>query len=333
MKKRIALIFILLAIHATVAQSPQAGSEGIGDTQFENLGNGGYDAQHYTLDLTWQPVEQMLSGTVTMTALATQDLSEFNLDFANFDVDEITVNNEVAEFEYMTGELTIVPDSFLSAGESFTTSITYNGTPADGWNITQTGNVYVVSEPDLAHEWYPVNDHPLDKATYTFQITVPKPLVVAANGILQEEIDNGETTTYIWQSDDPIASYLTTVNIGEYVIDTAETADGILIRNYYPSDNPEEYQRFTLLMIEMMDFFTEYFGEFPFDVYGIVIAPADFENALEAQTMNVIGETLAFDVVIAHELAHEWFGNSVSLVQWQELWLKEGIAVFAEVLW
>ena len=232
-------------------------------------------------------------------------------------------------------------------GDVFTVTIAYGGTPesspsvgtwwSSGWYHNNDNEVYVSSEVSGAANWYPVNDHPLDKASYSFHITVPKPYVVAANGLLQEEVDNGDTMTYIWEAAEPMASYVATVNIDEYVIETMQGPDGILIRNYLPPDFPAISKAGINQTADMLAFFSERFGPYPFEVYGIVIfdIPDDGVVAMETQTLSQHGENefSLSEYVIAHELAHQWFGDSVSLESWQDIWLKEGAATYAGWLW
>jgi aminopeptidase N len=355
MRKAILIVVILMGVISGVgAQEP--GAAGIGDPYFETLGNGGYDAQHYTLDLTVDMEANVISGTVMMEAVATQDLSVFNLDFLGFQISEITVDDEQAGYLRREGELSITPPQSLTAGDSFVVGVTYSGVPGEnveglnlfsaGWTRYKEG-VYVAGEPAGASRWYPVNDHPRDKATYTFHITVPKPYVVAANGLLQNTLDNGDTTTYTWEMDQPMASYLATVNIADFVLHTQDGPEGVLIRNYFPArlaeTAPEVFERTP----EMLVFFMEIFGPYPFDAYGVVIADTALFFALETQSLSLFGAEVVpnaitdiiprwstgVENVVAHELAHQWFGNSVSPANWQDIWLNEGFASYASALW
>jgi len=282
-----------------------------------------------------------------MEAQAAQPLDSFNLDFSGLNIEQITVNGHDASYHRDERELTIMPSRPISDGDDFSVSVTYHGSPKSsisegmlrrsGWFHNDENEVYVSSEVSGAASWYPVNDHPLDKASYSFHITVPKPYVVAANGLLQQTLDNGGTVTYIWDAVEPMASYLAAVNIAEYVIETEQGPDGVLIRNYLPPDFPESSKGGIDQTANMLTFFSERFGPYPFEAYGIVIVdvPDDRFIAMETQTLSQHEQfdTALSEDIIAHELAHQWFGNSVSLETWREIWLKEGAATYAHWLW
>lgn len=341
------MITVLLAVGGVQAQGPQAGADGIGDPYFPQMGNGGYDALHYTLDLEADIVANTLAGTVTVELRALEDLQTFNLDFVGFDIEAITVDGAPVEYDRQEGELVVIPPEPILADTVVSVAVTYSGIPSGiaatgipfliGWVNYGTG-VMVASEPSGSAGWYPVNDHPLDKAPYTFRITVPEPYVVAANGVLQDTIDNGNTLTYVWDSDDPIASYLVTVNIGEFVRQEQEGPNGLVIRNYFPPAIADKAEREFAKTPDMIQFFIDTFGPYPFDAYGVVVADADLSFALETQTLSLFSRSWISgngdaEEAVAHELAHQWYGNSVSPAAWEDVWLNEGFATYASWLW
>lgn len=344
------LIFLMLySASVTLAQDAHPGAAGVGDSLYPEFGNGGYDAQHYTLDLTVDPETQSLGGITTMLATATQDLSSFNLDLIGFTVESVQVDGANAAFSREGQELTIAPAEPLASGVEFTTVVTYSGTPEQiysvaipvptGWVIHEGGS-FVLSEPDGAANFYPVNDHPLDKATYTIRVTLPKPYEAAVNGDTIEVVDNGDTTTTIGEVQSPMASYLTTINIGDFDLVEEPGTHGVVIRNYFAVELGDEYRAVFARQDQMMGYFEGLFGEYPFETYGVVLVYAATGSALETQTLSIFGADMVdpndpeyTELTVAHELAHQWFGDSVSLADWRDIWLNEAFGTYAEALW
>jgi aminopeptidase N len=329
---------------------PVNGAPGMGDPYYKNLGNGGYNVQRYVIALNVDPLVNRISGSTTITAIATENLGSFNVDFHGLTVDSVSVNDQKAEFSRNGDELTINPSDPLGFNGSFTVVIGYHGSPGlissqaalfqMGWSHASDGSINVWGEPDAASAWFPNNNHPRDKAAYRFEITVPKPWVVAATGTLKETKDIGDKTTFIWEMDKPMASYLASINIDHYELFTQTGPNGMSIRNYYPMDFPVEKRVHYNVLPAMVDFFDDLFGPYPFDEYGVVVASAGglcahVELALEAQSMSIHcpSQIMSSERVIAHELAHQWFGDSVSLENWKDIWLKEGFASYSEWLW
>jgi hypothetical protein len=221
------------AAPATPDPTGAKGAPGVGDPYFPLDGNGGYDARHYLLDLGYEPTTGRLSGVATMTARATEDLSGFNLDLAGLTVRSVTVNGMPATFDRGVDELVITPAIGLPKGREFTVVTRYDGTPqpvgdGGGEGFLRTGDgVTVAGEPHVADTWFPVNDHPTDKASYTFDITVPAGLSVVANGRLAKKSGHSDgTATWVWDAPDPMASYLATISIGHFAMTTYDK-DGI----------------------------------------------------------------------------------------------------------
>ncbi len=347
---KIALFITLWVALLTGIQAQEIGSDGLGDAYFPQLGNGGYDVQHYTLDLSWDDQTNTISGDVTILARSLIALDRFNLDFVGFEIEGITLDGVESGYQRQNQELIVIPAASIPADEVFEVTISYTGIPgkntkiapydrfAIGW-VRHENGVYVASEPNGSSRWFPVNDHPLDKATYTFRIMVPDRYVVATNGLLQEIIDHPDpTTTHIWEASDQMASYLVTINIGNFILQQSEGPSGLPIRNYFPADDAAELTRIFAPQAEMIEFFTHLFGPYPFEAAGAVVADDNLSFALETQTLVLYGRNVALsrfsaESVIAHELAHQWFGNSVSLAQWKDIWLNEGFATYAELLW
>lgn len=337
------------AVRNNLPELPTPGSSGVGDSYYPELGNGGYDALHYHVDMKVEPDTNQVVAQSTMKAVATQELSQFNLDFRGCDVNGVTVNDAPATFSRTENELTVVPQCPVGEGQTMSVRVDYSGQPEAapsmagqflvGWKNNGHG-VLVDSQPDGGRTWVPCNDHPQDKATYSYHIDVPKNFVVAANGTLNQIQEVGDRKIYDWSTRDPLASYLATLHIGNFVREDEVGPGGLPIRNYFPPDIADKARFDFGRQGEMIEHFSNLFGEYPFEAYGsIVVAdPNAVAGAMETQTLSlfepgVITGDRRYESIVAHELAHQWFGNLVSCHTWKDLWLHEGFATYGEWLW
>jgi aminopeptidase N len=344
-----ALALTLVAVGTQTAQAGPSfhpGAPGVGDPYFPMLGNGGYDVGHYTLDLSYRPSQRWLSGTVTIAAKATQNLSRFDLDLSGMHVHRVTVNNVAATWTRSGEELRITPRSGLFHGQAFSVAVTYDGSPKTitgspivfgtdyGWQYTPDG-AFVGDEPNAAHTWFPSNDHPSDKATFTYRIAVPCSRAVVANGDLLSRTTQGGSTTYLWNETSPMATYLATIDIGKWNFDRSRTPSGIRnITAYDPDLRAGMRQNHVIgLTNRVTDFWSRSFGPYPFSSTGAIVDNVpDVGFSLETQTRPLYG--FAPDpVTLSHELSHQWFGDSVSVATWQNIWLNEGFATFSQFYW
>jgi hypothetical protein len=227
---------VIKSLLALVLAAPggTVGAPGIGDPYFPNDGNGGYDVGHYDLAVGYQPDSGVLTGTTTVQAKATQALSTFDLDFDGLTVRSVAVNGSSARWSRSGAELVVTPAHQLAPGAPLTVVVRYDGVPqaiddpaigTSGFVRTPDGFV-VAGEPHAAATWFPVNDHPSDKASYTFHVTVPDGLQAVANGRLVGSTSANGRTTWNWNAVDPMASYLATVTVGHLKLNTY-TQDGI----------------------------------------------------------------------------------------------------------
>jgi aminopeptidase N len=326
------------------ASDPDGILAGIGDPYYPLMGNGGYDVSHYDLDIAIDMSVEEIDAVATIDARSLRALDRFHLDFGDMPIKSVEVNGEEAVHAQGAGELTVTPAAAIPADSEFTVVVAYRGRPAEGkafagidflegWNFHPEG-VIVAGEPTGAETWFPSNNHPADKATYAFHITVAKPYIAAANGLLKETTDNGDgTRTYDFLMDDPMASYLATLAVGNFDFLEGTSASGLPYRNYLGADIRREVESYISVLPEAMDLFASLFGPYPFDTCGVVVHQLDIPFSLENQTLIVMGYTFAYEVVVVHEVAHQWFGDSVSLTRWKDIWLNEGFASYAEGLW
>jgi aminopeptidase N len=324
------------------------GASGVGDDYFPLAGNGGYDVKHYALEIRYTPdppdgaPSGHLDGLATIEARATKSLDTFNLDLRDFTITDLTVNGEPATYSRDGQELMVDPERVIRKGRKFTVVVDYEGAtgqPVDitealyGWVSFDDGS-FVANEPDGAPTWYPVNDHPTDKAAYDFRITVPNDKTAVANGLLVDTISEGDWTTYVWHAPDPMASYLSTASVGDYDLRRYKTADGLPIIDAIDRDLDEAAAIEALARTgDMIEFFEDRFGRYPFNSFGAIIDDNEEPGYnLETQTRPIyVG--VPPEGTVVHELAHQWVGNSVSPEQWRDIWLNEGWATYAEWLW
>lgn len=330
---------------------------GAGDRYYPDLGNTGYQAEHYTLDLSVDPVRGTLAGTARIQARATRELSRFSLDLVGLSVQRVTVDGAPATASRTDDKLVITTARLIPAGHDFQVAVVYQGTPrpiadpsGDSTGAAQVGwhhdgdEVYVASETAGARTWYPVNDTPEDKATYTFHVTVPAGYTAVANGQPTAHDSTGHgstgtTTTFTWQSTAPMASYLATLEIGRFTQMTSTGPHGLPILSYAPDALAAQTRRTFADLPAMIGYFETILGAYPFQTAGVTVVSPAFRWSLETQTRPVYGSqilTLPPDVAqegISHELAHQWFGDSLTPAQWSDIWLNEGFATYLSWLW
>ena len=318
---RLGVIVLAVAVLAVAAPAGAAdgftpGAPGLGDPFFPLAGNGGYDVTNYALRLSYEPATNHLDGTVTIRATATQNLSRFDLDLRGFQISRLLVNGQAASFTRDGQELVITPDAGLPAGQPFTVVVDYAGVPVvitdpdgsiEGWVPTDDG-AFVVGEPQGSPGWYPVNDNPQDKATYTFRVTVPEGLTVMANGVLVSQASTGGRTTFVWREGLPMAPYLATATLGRFDVTQDELASGLPV--YIAIDPTLSTTSVLKKLPDIVEFYSSIYGPYPFDAVGAIVDDAkQVGYSLETQTKPVFYRP-PDEATLAHELSHMWYGDS-----------------------
>jgi aminopeptidase N len=334
-----ALVLFLATAGVAGAADFTPGSSGAGDPFFPNAGNGGYDVANYDLALAYDPATDVLDGNAVVTAKATQDLSRFDLDLRGFQISKLTVNGVAAGFSRNGQELVITPRTGIRSGSTFRVAVEYSGIPEiivdpdqsiEGWIPTDDG-AFVVNEPQGSPGWYPSNDTPADKATFDFAVTVPEGLTAVANGVLVSQGTSAGRTTWVWKETDPMAPYLSTSTLGRFDLSQTTTANGLPV---YVAVDPQLAKGQVLSkLVESVDFFSSLYGPYPFNSVGAIVDSAKVVGySLETQTKPNF-PYVPNEATLVHEISHMWFGDSVTLTQWPDIWLHEGFATWSEWIW
>ncbi|MGW4804793.1 M1 family metallopeptidase [Kitasatospora sp. NPDC004272] len=338
---------LLLTVPAS-ASGFHPGADGLGDPYYPTLGNAGYRVSHYDIRLDYRPATDELAGTTIIRATTTQDLSRFNLDFA-LNVSEVRVDGRPAAFATSGDqELEVTPARPLARGTEITVVVRYADVPSTvqkyggytAWRRTPDGAV-VAGEPVSAGWWFPSNDHPSDKASFDVSVRVPDGTQVVSNGVLTGTTSRGGWTRYDWHESRPQATYLATLAIGKFDVTRGTTAGGVPVWNAYSKDLDAQTAANARAGVErtgeLVDWLSGYLGPYPFDSVGGLVPDVPSGGALETQTRPFYGAGVfargANTSTVVHELAHQWFGDSVSLARWSDIWLNEGFAEYAQFLW
>ncbi len=336
-----AVIALALAGAADAGAAAYArGSSGLGDSYLPKAGNGGYDVAHYDISLRYVPNRRRIAATTKITATATQGLSGFDLDFRGPKVKRLLVDGRRASFHRRGQELVVTPPTPIDPGSDFEVAVTYAGKVGplrdqdgslEGWIPTGDG-AFVADEPTGAPTWFPCNDYPTDKATFAFRLTVPKGKKALGNGILTARIHRKRRTTFVWREDSPMATYLATATNGKFKL-RRSTVDGR--PSFVALDRREAAaSKLTLLQLpSILEIFSRTFGGYPFAATGAIVDHAPRVGyALETQNQPLFSGA-PIDIILAHEVAHQWFGDAVTPARWQDIWLNEGFATWSEWLW
>ena len=320
------------------------GSAGLGDPFFPKAGNGGYRVEHYDIDLRYTPRTRLLRATTRIRARVTQPagLTSFHLDFRGPRVTSLGVNGETARYRRSEQELIVRPAEAINGGEALKVRVRYRGIPGpitdpdgsrEGWVPTDDG-AFVVGQPQGSPTWFPANDHPTDKATFSFEITVPKGTKAIANGALEGRIQRRHGTTFVWDTgEEQMASYLTTATIGRFRMNASRfTLAAGQVDSWVAIDPSLRTRGAVGRGADILGYFEDYFGPYPFESTGGIVDPARIGYALETQNRPIYPGPPG-KILVAHELAHQWFGDAIALEAWPEIWLNEGFATWAEWWW
>ncbi len=330
------------------AGDPTVPSTSSGDSLLPELGSADLDVQSYDVRLGYDLATETIDGAVTVTTLVRRPLDAIALDAAELVVDAVRVDGVPATFEQAGTELIVHPATTVTPAAPVVIDVEYHDEEHEsdlgfglgsGWYPVDAGS-YVLNEPDGARRWLPSNDHPSDKATWRFEVTVPAGVTAAANGELVEQRPDGATTTWVWEQGEPMATYLVQLLIGDYEVLDGGVAGDTPLTNVALRDDVARMQPYFDLTAEQVAFFEPLFGPYPLDQYGLAFAASVPGLAMETQGRSMFSRldfTGTLDdtdqMFLAHELAHQWFGDAVTPADWSDLWLNESFATYGQWLW
>ncbi|MEU6658592.1 M1 family metallopeptidase [Streptomyces sp. NPDC046821] len=343
-----ALVAAAASTALIAASAPQpAVPLGVGDRLFPHLGNPGYDVASYDIAFTYRgDNKKPLDAVTKIDAMTTSRLERVNLDFSHGAVRSVEVNGHPASFASSDEDLVVTPEHALPAGAPMEITVRHTSNPAPGkeeggWVQTKDG-LAMANQADAGHRVFPCNDHPSDKALFTFRITAPKDLTVVANGVPIGKTREGATTSWAYRTLHPMATELAQVSIGRSDVLHREGPHGLPVRDVVPAKDRKVLEPWLEKTPAQLAWMEGKVGRYPFENYGLVIAQAQTGFELETQTLSLFEKEVFtepaypawyVDSIMVHEMAHQWFGDSVSPRTWSDVWLNEGHATWYEALY
>ncbi|MFJ6016042.1 M1 family metallopeptidase [Streptomyces sp. NPDC092952] len=337
---------LLAAASATLvaATLPSPVPLGIGDPLFPELGNPGYDVRSYDISFAYHgDNSKPLDAVTRIDARTTAPLDRINLDFTRGTVRSVEVNGLSADFALKDEDLVIQPAGRLPAGVPVRITVRHTSDPtgsedSGGWVRTSDG-LAMANQADAAHRVFPSNDHPADKAYFTFRVTAPRDLTVVANGLPAGEVRRGTDTTWTYRTAHPMATELAQVSIGRSAVLHRTGPHGLPVRDVVPAADRERLEPRLSRTPAQLEWMEQKVGRYPFEAYGLLVADTRTGFELETQTLSLFERALFLDSgypdwyldsIMVHELAHQWFGDSVAPRRWSDLWQNEGHATWYE---
>ena len=330
----------------TPKKTSRASNPPVIDPYIPANGNFGYRVSRYELELEYKVSANRLSGGATITAATLASLKTFTLDLADsLTVSKVSVNGHRPQFRHAGGKLHVTLSSALPAGAAMSVQVRYAGNPRPirslwgevGFEELSNGAL-VAGQPNGAASWFPCDDHPSSKASYRIQIATDNPYHAVANGKLVSKRTRAALTTWTYELAEPTSTYLVTLQIGEYQSHRLAKSP-VPMHAALPHRLKRHFDHDFGRQPDMMKLFIELFGPYPMATgYTVVVTDDELEIPLEAQGISIFGANhcdghRTSERLIAHELAHQWFGNSVTARRWRDIWLHEGFACYAEWLW
>ncbi|MEU9978237.1 M1 family metallopeptidase [Streptomyces sp. NPDC051014] len=347
-RRHVALLASAVSVVALLGASAPPAPLGIGDRLFPHLGNPGYDVASYDLSFTYPGRnDKPLQAVTTIDAWTTADLNSLNLDFAHGKVESVEVDGRSAAFASAGEDLVVTPDRPLRQDSWTRITVKHTSDPVaakgqDGGWVRTTDGLAMANQADAAHLVFPCNDHPSDKAMFTFHVTAPNGYTVVANGIPTGSARVGRQTTWTYRTEHPMATELAQVSIGRSAVLHRMGPHGLPVRDVVPAADTKALEPWLAKTPDQIAWLESKVGPYPFETYGVLMAQAATGFELETQTLSLFEKNLFtepaypkwyIESIMVHELSHQWFGDSVSPRVWSDVWLNEGHATWYEALY
>jgi aminopeptidase N len=303
-----------------------------------------YDVLLYDINMTIFPdIQKIQAETSIHIAVIINIQEDLLFDFAGLQLDSVFMDSEKVTGLIEDEMLVIKLDSPLMAGDMHIVTVYYEGTPEKGlyfrYNWFDDLVIYSHSEPNDARYWFPCKDDPSDKSKLLMTVTLPEEYIVLSNGTLIDKRDGGnKQTRYIWQENYPIATYLISVTAGPYQVavdDFVWKGEELLLEYYVYANDFSRGAEALKMAKDMLEFYSLYIGSYPFlfDKYSMSEVPFREASAMENQTATTMGDfVMDNEEVIAHELAHQWWGDALTPQSFTDIWLNEGFATYFDAL-
>jgi aminopeptidase N len=328
-------ILLLVSLGWVVADGVSAAR--VSEPFFPAAGSRAYDALHYGAVISYQRRGGSIRVQERMLARAKAPLHSLSLDLYGLRVGGVWVSGSRAKFERGGGKLRVRVPEEIEPGEPFTVELSYGGRPrlhidpgggGEGWQRTDDGAL-AVGEPLGTATWLACNNLPADKATFTFAVLVPRPLVAVSNGRLLRVGERRSRRLYRWEEMQPMSPYLATVAISRGRLVKSEVA-GLPAWTLVDPRMERAAREVRGDLPEVLRFESRLFGGYPFDATGAILDFAPYLGfALETQTRPIYTFNPGRSILV-HEMAHQWFGDSVGLERWPDIWLNEGFATWTQ---
>ncbi|MEW2341812.1 MULTISPECIES: M1 family metallopeptidase [Streptomyces] len=347
---RAALCASAVSVGLLAASAPSPAEPlGLGDRLYPHLGNPGYDVRAYDLSFTYGGDNtKPLTAVTRIDARVTENLERFNLDFSHGTVRSVAVNGEPASFTTAGEDLVVTPETPLVRGTPLLVTVRHTSDPRkpaenrDGGWVRTTDGLAMANQADAAHLVFPCNDHPADKADFTFHVTAPEGYTAVANGLPAGVERTARTTTWSYRTAHPMATELAQVSIGRSKVLHRQGPHGLPVRDVVPAADEKALEPWLARTPGQISWMESKVGPYPFETYGLLMAQAQTGFELETQTLSLFEKEVFtqpgypawyVESIMVHELSHQWFGDSVSPRSWSDLWLNEGHATWYEALY